>query len=300
MRKPPIFLACLLAAASHADENCSGTKHPLEGYNSTLLADGSLVGWSRNHVNVDGMRTAYHRVGTSQGAMTSVCNAGEAYLPNGSHFHGSAKGKCDAFLLLYRTALEKGWDNPKIGVIRWYGVIGTGSAVITGKTITGVTPKEQPDGSGFYVSPTVLQDSRFEVTDQRRYLNAEEVPYATIKFSDGLKQRGATKGSYGVAYNKTTKQTVPFVIGDHGPKVGEGSFALSKLLAGKPNLPATRPNVYAVSIDDNNILWVLFGKAGGQATPPYTATSVKQGAASAFETWGGQARLNRCIANGEI
>lgn len=128
-------------------------------------------------------------------------------------------------------------------------------------------------------------------------MNAEKVPYATTKNSPALNKLGATLGSYGVAYNRITRQAVPFIIADHGPRVGEGSFALSRLLAGQPDLPPTRSNIYKVSIDDPNVLWVLFGARGGKAATPYDEVSTKRGADAAYEAWGGWRRLERCVAN---
>lgn len=130
-----------------AEDNCKGVRHPVPGFAGTLLEDGSIAGWARNHVNIDGMRTAYHRVGTSKGAMTTICNAGEAHLPNGNVFHG--KDNCDSFLSLFRENLEKGWQRKEAGVIRWYGVVGTGEETVAGQRVEGVTPAEQPDNSGF-------------------------------------------------------------------------------------------------------------------------------------------------------
>lgn len=298
MRKTVAILPCLIALSVLAEEDCGGAKHVIGEFNSTVLSDGSIAGWARNHVNVDGMRTAYHKVGTSKGAMTTVCNAGQAYLPDGTAFHGA--DNCDAFIDLYRTALKKGWKNPSIGAIRWYGIVGTDEATIAGRTVKGVIPTEQSDGSGFFVSPTKLADSKYEITNQQRYLNAEVVPYATITSSDKLKSLGIKVGTFGVAYNKITNQTATFVVGDIGPRVGEGSFALSKMLAGKPNLIATKENLKYVSIDAPNILWVLFGSRTGIAETPYTDISIKKSADKAFAAWGGASRLDRCIANRKI
>lgn len=293
-----IIIACLSASTVLAEEDCTGAKQVIGEFNSTLLTDGSIAGWARNHVNVDGMRTAYHKVGTTKGAMTTVCNAGEAFLPNGTSFHGAHD--CNAFIELYRTALKKGWKDPDIGAIRWYGVVGTDEATIAGRTVKGVIPTEQPDNSGFFVSPTKLADSKYKVTNQQRYLNAEVIPYATITDSNKLTSLGIKIGTFGVAYNRITQQTVTFVVGDIGPRVGEGSFALSKMLAGEPNLLATKANLRRVSIDAPNILWVLFGTRAGLAEKPYTDVSIKQAAAKAFDAWGGTSRLDRCIANGQI
>lgn len=298
MRKIAAIIACVITSSILAEEDCTGAKQVIKKFNSTLLSDGSIAGWARNHVNVDGMRTAYHKVGTSKGAMTTICNAGEAHLPNGTSFHGA--DNCNAFIELYKTALNKGWKDPNVGTIRWYGVVGTGEATIAGRIIKGVIPTEQPDNSGFFVSPTKLADSKYEITNQNRYLNAELVPYATITDSERLKNLGIKVGTFGVAYNKITEQTVTFVVGDIGPRVGEGSFALSKMLAGEPNLRATKANLRRISIDAPDILWVLFGTRTGLAEKPYTDVSIKQAAAKAFDAWGGRSRLDRCIANGEI
>jgi hypothetical protein len=38
-----------------------------------------------------------------------------------------------------------------VGVVQWYGVVAEGSAKIAGRTVQGVKPVLQRDGSGFYV-----------------------------------------------------------------------------------------------------------------------------------------------------
>jgi hypothetical protein len=45
-----------------------------------------------------------------------------------------------------------------VGAISWYGIVGEDVATIHGKKIQEVKPILQKDGSGFYVSPTSLQD----------------------------------------------------------------------------------------------------------------------------------------------
>ena len=44
---------------------------------------------------------------------------------------------------------DAGWQNPMVGAINWYGILGEGTATIHGVKVTSVKPVLQKDGSGF-------------------------------------------------------------------------------------------------------------------------------------------------------
>ena len=98
-------------------------------------------------------------------------------------------------------------------------------------------------------------------------------------------------GTFGVAINRNKHIAVPFVVGDGGPSVGEGSAALARLVAGKPVTDlVTRKNRNVGQVDAPDILWVFFG---GHATT-YNHTDegkLTSDAQQAYEKWGGEARL---------
>jgi hypothetical protein len=101
-------------------------------------------------------------------------------------------------------------------------------------------------------------------------------------------------GSFGVAIDADRKIAVPFVVGDGGPRIGEGSPALARQVSGLPvSDEITLANRYAGQIDDKSVLWVFFG---GTAVPfdHREEAELKNRAQAAFEAWGGAERLARC------
>lgn len=288
-----VFIIILLISPSaYAAPKCTRTPLSVDGFSGFKIGDGSLIGWGRNHVNVDGMRNAYHRDGRPGGALISICNAGTAYMPDGGIYTG-LKNHCHEMFSVYSKNLASGrWDDPKVGAINWYGIVGRGNTKIAGNTVENYIPVEQADGSGFFVSPTALFDGSYDEFDQRRYVDAEVVSYATI--SKGVLKEGVKQGQFGVAYRPKTGRIVPFVIADAGPRVGEGSFALGRELAGLPPVKATSENVNDANMEDG-VLWVLFGAQQGLAKPPYSAGEMRQSAKAAYDSWGGERRLKECM-----
>jgi hypothetical protein len=53
---------------------------------------------------------------------------------------------------------------------------------------------------------------------------------------------------------------VPFVVGDGGPRIGEGSPALARQVLGLPVTDTIdRKTRYAGQVDGRDVLWVFFG-----------------------------------------
>ena len=283
---------------------CTGSPHTLRYEKSQQkayrLTDGSIATIFRMHVNADGMKHAYHRDGIVGGGVDSLCNGGKPY-PAGRRPYNASENKaaCAQFAADYKAIKNSGWKNPQVGAINWFGVLGTGTANIDGINVANVEPVEQADSSGFFVSPTALEDhAGFERNDQRRYIDAEVVPAAVIKQSDAMKNINIRMGSFGVAIHKNYRIAVPFVVGDYGPRIGEGTFALGRLLKGLSLETATRKNIYSAHIEKNDVLWIFFG--GEVASPPYTPDRIKYSANQNFEAWGGMSRLNECLGNPAI
>ena len=107
----------------------------------------------------------------------------------------------------------------------WFGVLtdATGNPVVQG----GDDP-----APGFYISTTSLQFKQYAVTDPRRYLNAEFVPYAVCPGILAQKSVGAVLGCKVIVVNMATNITVEAVCGDIGPSnhIGEGSIKLAEML----------------------------------------------------------------------
>lgn len=289
-------LFCGLVSAGEMPSECEGTL--VENWNKlpkVLKMPEGLATFAKANVNVDGYARAYHRKNYETDAVIHLCNAGKVYLPNGSSYEGSESNQtCTGKFMRDLEKIEAaGWANPDVGVISWYGVLGTGKATIHGRTITSIKPVLQSDGSGYYVSPTALFDAA--ITDpikQERYVNPLKVPAAVVP--KALLNAGIRPGSFGVAFSQITKRAVPFVVGDTGPRVGEGTPALLRQLSGQqPSDTINRKNRYVGQVDTPSILWIFFGGAVSKydhAKPDATIAASRQ----AFERWGGMKRLQAC------
>jgi len=290
----PMFLFLQSAAA----QSCAGK--PLRGVgvvkNSWALDNGGVAAFAKMNIDLDGYGRAYSPKNYDGGALLHLCNAGKVYLPDGSSYQGSENNTtCTGrFMQDFKRIGDAGWKDPSVGAISWYGILGEETATIHGKKVKQVKPVLQKDGSGFYVSPSSLEDRNVtDLADQSRYVNPLRLPSAVVP--DGLNSRGIVIGTFGVAINRNKHIAVPFVVGDGGPSVGEGSAALARLVAGKPVTDlVTRKNRNVGQVDAPDILWVFFG---GHATR-YDHTDegkLTSDAQQAYEKWGGEARLLDCL-----
>ncbi len=280
-------------------QDCSGKAlHDVGGvHNSWVLNDGAIAAFSKMNVNLDGYGHAYSPRNYAGGALLHLCNAGKVYLPDGSSYQGSeSNATCiGRFTQDFKRIGDAGWQDPSVGAISWYGILGEGTATIHGRTVNSVKPVSQKDGSGFYVSPTSLVDLKVtDLEDQNRYVNPLRVPSAVVPGS--VVSRGIAIGTFGVAMDRHKKIAVPFVVGDEGPRIGEGSAALARLVAGEPvNDVLTRKTSTVGQVDTPDVLWVFFG---GQATKyDHTdAGKLSADAKQAYEKWGGEVRLGVCLS----
>ncbi|WP_370339729.1 hypothetical protein [Parvularcula marina] len=260
------------------------------------LSDGSLVTMAPMQVNADGAPNAYHPDNAEGGAILHLCNAGKVYLPDGTSYHGSESNEtCTGkFMDDVAKIKEAGWDDPEVGAVNWYGIYATGRVRIGTQFVQNVKPPLTEEG--FYISPTALEDRGFAPDDQRRYVNAITVPHAVVRRDSGVEL-----GTFGVAWR--TKDCpggrvcdpVPFIVADIGPKIGEGSIALTRLVNGlEVTEDITRENRFQGAVsDEDDVMWVFFG--GRRAPTPYTPGSVERRAEAAFEAWGGEDRLAQCL-----
>jgi Fungal chitosanase of glycosyl hydrolase group 75 len=102
---------------------------------------------------------------------------------------------------------------------------------------TPVLQGENDPAPGFYVSTTALEDTRFSEKAQRRYVDAETVPFIVLPDRFGM---GVRLGDLGFAYNTLGVDSEFFIYADTGPhgQIGEGSIALAKSLK-VPDSPRT-------------------------------------------------------------
>jgi hypothetical protein len=284
--------ACSVQAAADCSSSALGQ---VAGIETHKLADGGFAAFAKMNINIDGYGRAYH-LKNAEGSLIHLCNAGRVYKPDGSVYEGSeSNATCTGRFMRDVAAIEAaGWNDPAVGVVQWYGLLGTGSATIKGKKIEGVVPVLQNDTSGFAVSPTALADTSVaDAADQSRYVNPLRIPAAVVPAA--LIRRGVALGSFGVAYNTRKGVAVPFVVGDAGPRIGEGSVALARLAAGLPlKEDIKKPERYAGQVDGPDVLWIFFGGDAAPFDSHQDSASIEK-AKVAFDAWGGDARLAACV-----
>ncbi|CAB3722493.1 hypothetical protein [Achromobacter piechaudii] len=290
-------LATALSPISATSADCAGNAvSGLGGVSRAwVMSDGGIAAFAKMNINIDGYNRAYHPQNAAGGALIHLCNAGKVYLADGTSYHGSeSNSTCTGrFMSDVARIGAAGWKDPSIGAVNWYGILGTESVRVAGRTVTSVVPVVQTDGSGFYVSPTALAD--FAITDkanQSRYVNALRVPAAVVP--ESVLSRGITMGGFGVAYDPDKKIAVPFVIGDAGPRIGEGSVALARLVAGHPlKDEISRNERFVGQVDRPNILWIFFKTPSEKYDSKNEAATIAK-ANAAFSAWGGNERLTAC------
>lgn len=290
------LLSVLVSSPMSAQTDCTGESRTLGGQAMTIVAGGSVMTRAKLNINIDGSGRAYNW-DNSKG-LIHLCNAARVYPADGASYEGSADGPTCTGKFMNDLARIKaaGWTDASVGAISWYGVLGTGTAVVQGRTVRGVTPVEIPDSGGFLVSPTTLGDPAFPTSDQRRYVDPLVVASAVIPSSGVLTPFGVVPGTLGVAYRAKTGRAVPFIVSDLGPRVGEGSPALARRLAGlEPKAGLTRAERFQGIVDTPDVVWVFFG--GNKLPPPYSPDAVDAAGQAAFKAWGGIERLERCAAH---
>ena len=115
----------------------------------------------------------------------------------------------------------------------WFGVV-THNGQPNGRPII------QGDGDpypGYYISSTSLQNKDYPISDTRRYVDSENVPYAVVPGGLARKATGIVLGSYCTITDTRSGISVGAVCADTGPKthLGEASMAAAKLLGVNPS-----------------------------------------------------------------
>lgn len=292
-----VFFGAAMASSAAPAVDCDGTL--LRDYGGVKramkLADGGIAAFSKLNINIDGYARAYHLKNADAGALIHLCNAGRVYLPDGRLYEGSQDNATCTGRFMEDVARigAAGWNDPTVGVVEWYGILGTGAVKLRGRDIAHIIPVFQKDGSGFAVSPTKLEDTSIEdLSDQSRYVNPLRVPAAVVPRA--LLQAGVEMGSFGVAFDLKKRVAVPFVVGDSGPRIGEGSVALARLVAGlAPKDDIERGERFAGQVDSANVLWIFF-KDTARGFDSHDEAATLRLAREAYATWGGEARLQAC------
>ena len=299
-----ILMGIVLAIASTAGARpgqtpCPGKPTTVGAVPAMVLTVGGLAARARLEINIDGSGRAYNW-DNSKG-LIHLCNGARVFLPDGSMYEGSQSNAICTGQFMQDVARIKaaGWTSGQLGAVQWYGVAATGSAVVNGRTIQNVVPAEIPGDAGFLVSPTTLEDPSFPATDQRRYVDPLTVASAVIPSGrqprEFLRSLGVVPGTFGVAWRSNPGVAVPFLVTDLGPRIGEGSPALARRLAGlQPKADLSRSERFIGQVGTPDVTWVFFG--GTVMPPPYSAATVEPVAQRAFEAWGGLDRVKACAA----
>lgn len=120
-----------------------------------------------------------------------------------------------------------------------------------------IIQKEGDPYPNLYVSQTTLFDEKYPISDTRRFVNSEKIPYIALP-PDLLTLSGITIGDICYAYNPTTQKGSYAIFADIGREgqLGEGSIYLAKQL-GITNLdPRTG------GLDGEAVQYVIFPKSG--------------------------------------
>jgi hypothetical protein len=141
---------------------------------------------------------------------------------------------------------------------------------------------------GFFVSMTSLEDKTKDVTDPRRYVNSEEIPY--IVLPPILIGSGKAKlGDFAVVVNKKSGKSSFAMLADIGPKknLGEGSIALAKALDVKKD-----PKKGGAVVD---LFYLVFPGSGNGK--PRSLEEINNAGAPLFAEWGGMEQVNACFGD---
>lgn len=269
---------------------CDGSVVSVGGQRFLRLDDGTLLTRAPLAVRADGAARAYHPESFEAGAILHRCNAGEVHLPDGTRYMGGAsEASCARFERDVARIEAAGWDDGAVGAVRWFGIAAEGSARVAGQRVPGVHPVIGADG--YYVSRTPLRDENRTTGDPDAYPEATRVPYAfTRRDQAALGTHGVALRTRGCPYGRICKP-VPFVVAGRSPQVGVGSIALARTASGLETADElNRRNRYRGQTDGPDLLYVFFGGEG----VPFEQGRAMADARAAFETWGGQERLNQC------
>ena len=142
-------------------------------------------------------------------------------------------------------------------------------------------PVIQKEGmfSGFYVSKTSLEDTRFAREDQRRYIDATKIPYVVL--NPIVRQKaGIDVGDLAVIVLSPANPKVAYgIVADIGPRRGLGEC--SKALAASIGIP--------LGIEQADILYIFFPTPGRRKAR--SAVQIRAETETLFAAWGGIARI---------
>ena len=152
-----------------------------------------------------------------------------------------------------------------------------------GPSGTPVLQANDDPAPGFYVSKTTMENTAFSCRKQRRYVNSDAISYvalpravATIVGNQG-KLTVVQRGAFGPAFAVHADQAPAF-------GVGEGSMELARAVG-------LNPDPRRGGTGARELLFVVLPQRVGF---PADNLAVQSAARTAFEAWGGFARLAAC------
>ena len=140
---------------------------------------------------------------------------------------------------------------------------------------------------GFFVATTSLEDKTKAVTDPRRYVDSEVIPYIVLP-PTLIGSGKARLGDFAVVINRKKSKSSFAIFADIGPrtKLGEGSIALAKALEVKKD-----PKRGGAVVD---LIYLVFPGSGNGK--PRTLEEINTRAAQLFSEWGGVEQVEACFS----
>jgi hypothetical protein len=156
-----------------------------------------------------------------------------------------------------------------------------------GPTGKPVVQKKSDPAPGYYVVMTSMVDDKIQdCRKQRKYVDANVIPYIALSQKIRPFNYEANQGALALVFNTRTGKSAFAVFADQAPDYGfgEGSITLGKKLGLDSN-----PKTGGTDMRENII--VVFKPELGFTRDVAT---IEAKAKSAFESWGGEAKLKDC------
>lgn len=295
-------IGTLLSAQFHAAVACTsaGFQLPDHGVSRPVWRLGNALVFSSGlRVNTDGAANSYHPIGTSVGALNTICN-GIAVYPSAGRWAGQrvtakkplampAEERCQTILDTFRASRDHDYSVPATGTIDWYAIASRPAQAAKYR------PCIQASGpnKGFFVAQTSgVADPSKDICDPKHWISSTEIPYVTLP-GERLSAHGVHPGDLALVYRRVqgAEVLVVAVAGDRGnaDELGEGSIALHAAL-GNPQPSHGLPGNIA-----GNVTTILF--AGDRAAQPISRASLEQQKQRLLAAAGGLAAIRSCNPN---
>lgn len=245
-RRGAVLLALMCTAASGQSLRCDTPQNFTLPDNDGAIQrpvwkrDSQIVFTSGLRVNTDGAANSYHPIGTSKGALNTICNAIaikplsgpyagvriSSKFPNDGPNKLDGKVRCQMILDAFRRSMTADYAILPDVEIDWYAL--ASRSPHAGK----YRPCIQQTGEfkGFFVAQTArAADPLLDVCDPAHWISSTSIPYITLPGAR-LAEHGASPGDLALVHrrNNGAEVWVVAIAADTGNKneLGEGSIAL--------------------------------------------------------------------------